>query len=70
MKTTLAVEGMTCSSCVRHVNQALAVRGVAAVDCQIPTSTVTVEHDASISRDRVVALLDQAGYPARVQSEG
>jgi copper chaperone CopZ len=65
MKTTLAVQGMTCPSCVRHVTQALTVPGVAKVAVRLSDGSVEIEHDTSIGRDRMIALIVQAGYEIR-----
>lgn len=60
MKSTdLQVEGMTCASCVRHVNAALApIAGVADVSVDLAAGRVKVSGDAD------VAALQEAGYPA------
>ena len=63
-KTILNVEGMSCPSCIRHVTQALAFRGVAEVEVQLDKGRVAVEHDSSISVGRLIAALEGIGYPA------
>jgi copper chaperone CopZ len=62
MKTSvLNVEGMTCRSCVAHVNRALRdVAGVGAVDVRLREGTVTVNHDAAV--ETLVEALREAGY--------
>lgn len=63
-KTVLRVEGMTCGSCVHHVQSALRdLEGVRAVDVQLREGKVTVEHQGD--EPSVTAMLDalrQAGY--------
>ena len=64
--TVLEVQGMTCSSCVRHVNEALAdVDGVSRVDVRLPDGLVVVEHDARAAVERLVDVLREAGYESR-----
>ncbi len=63
-KTILTVEGMSCSSCVAHVKQALTIEGVATVDVRLAEGAVAVEHEAGISAGRLIAALEQAGYEA------
>ncbi|MCY1288083.1 Copper-transporting P-type ATPase [compost metagenome] len=60
----LRVEGMTCASCVRHVNSALAsVAGVAEVSVDLAAGQVRVSGDADAQA--LMAALEEAGYPAR-----
>jgi copper chaperone len=61
----LQVQGMTCGSCVRHVNQALTpLAGVDRVEVDLNTGLVRVEGNADSTA--LVAALDDAGYPAQV----
>jgi copper chaperone len=64
---TLDVEGMTCGSCVGHVEKALrAIDGVAAVQVQLGEGKVVVSHDpAKATLPAMIAALDEEGY--RVQ---
>lgn len=63
-KTILNVQGMSCGSCVKHVNQALAIPGVANVDVKLADSSVVIEHEPSVSVRQMIAALEAAGYPA------
>lgn len=63
--TILAVEGMTCSSCVTHIKKALAIPGVAGVDVNLAARSVAIAHEPGVSGDRLVAVLGAAGYPAQ-----
>lgn len=67
-KTTLAVSGMTCSSCVAHVTDALTFDGVGRIDVQISTGSVVVEHDVTVSTGRLIAALQRAGYDATMST--
>ncbi|RCW67855.1 heavy metal translocating P-type ATPase [Pseudorhodoferax soli] len=60
----LAVEGMTCASCVGRVEKALkAVPGVAEAAVNLATERATVRGTASM--DVLVAAVQKAGYEAR-----
>ncbi len=60
----LPVEGMTCASCVAHVEGALkAVPGVSSVKVNLATESATVEvGSAGVPIDEIVAAVDGAGY--------
>jgi len=62
MTTTLTVDGMTCSSCVSHVKQALAIDGINAVDIRLADHTVTIDHEPRVTTEELRAILDRAGY--------
>ena len=60
----LAVEGMTCASCIARVERALqAVPGVSAASANLATESATVRGIASV--DALVAAVDAIGYKAR-----
>jgi copper chaperone CopZ len=64
--TLLAVEGMTCRSCVSHVKKALLeIDGVENVDVRFSEGKVRVLHDAGAAPvPQLVEALAEAGYPA------
>ncbi|WP_322895392.1 MULTISPECIES: heavy metal translocating P-type ATPase [unclassified Yoonia] len=64
---TLAVEGMSCASCVGRVDRALAaVPGVQSVAVNLATETATIIlQDQSLTPDRLAAASTEAGYPAK-----
>ena len=66
-ETTLDVLGMTCRSCVAHVDGALReVDGVRSVDVRFRDGKVVVVHDPSdASVERLVEALAHAGYEAK-----
>lgn len=63
-ETLLSVSGMTCMSCVRHVDHALRdLEGVRAVEVRLREGTVRVQHDAATAPiDAMVEALREAGY--------
>jgi P-type Cu+ transporter len=66
VRTTLSVGGMTCDNCVRHVEEALAgIPGVRAM-VDLAAATAVVTHDASVPVDRLLAVVDEAGYEVAV----
>ncbi len=68
----LAVSGMTCASCVRHVSKALQrVPGVDAAAVNLATERATVSSPASspASIDALLAAVERAGYRASLVVE-
>lgn len=66
-ETLLEVDGMSCPSCVRHINSALCdLDGIAEVDVKLRERTVRVTHDASSApTSALVEALRGAGYASR-----
>ncbi len=66
----LAIEGMTCASCVRRVERAVQrVSGVRDVSVNLVTERAAVRYDPRIaSIDALLRAVDAAGYRARVVS--
>jgi copper chaperone CopZ len=63
-RTILAVQGMSCSSCVGRVAAALTIEGVQHVEVQTSQGTVTIDHQPTVAVGRLVAALEVAGYLA------
>ncbi len=62
-ETVLAVEGMTCASCVRHVGEALReVEGVEDVEVRLRDGKALVRHGAESSLEQMIEALREAGY--------
>ena len=58
---TFTVTGMTCASCVRHVEKALAITpGVRGASVNLATATATVEGEATF--EALAAQVEDAGY--------
>jgi Cu+-exporting ATPase len=66
----LAVEGMTCASCVSHVQKAaLAVPGVEQCQVNLATGTAVITLDSDSTTPQAVAdAIAEVGYPAQTES--
>jgi copper chaperone len=66
-ETILDVDGMTCSSCVRHVEGALRqIEGIGAIEVKVRDGKVRVQHDPTTAPiDRMIEVLGEAGYESR-----
>jgi copper chaperone len=67
IQTILDVDGMSCGSCVRHINEALGeLEGVQGVDVKLREGKVVVRHDAEVAPvSRLLKSLEDAGYEGR-----
>ncbi len=70
-KLTLAVSGMTCASCVRHVERGLAkLVGVSTASVNLATEQAEVSYDpAAVTIEQMIEKVTQIGYGARVLYE-
>ncbi|AKZ63739.1 metal ABC transporter ATPase [Herbaspirillum hiltneri N3] len=65
---TLAVEGMTCASCVGRVEKALrAVPAVQDVSVNLATERATIQAGPDVHADQLIAAVNKAGYDVRQQ---
>jgi Cu+-exporting ATPase len=63
--TELRVSGMTCASCVAHVNRALRkVPGVVDASVNLATERASVRHEGSVDPSQLLAAVEGAGYHA------
>ena len=67
-ETMLDVDGMTCSSCMRHVEAALReLDGIDQVEVKLKDGKVRVAHDPSRATiDEMIQALGDAGYESRL----
>ncbi len=67
---TLAVEGMTCASCVGRVERVLRAQpGVVEASVNLATEHATVQLAAGTDPQTLIAAVDRIGYPARILAE-
>jgi copper chaperone len=66
-ETVLNVEGMTCMSCVRHIEGALRkLEGIGEIEVKVRDGKVRVQHDETkASLAQVIEAISEAGYEAR-----
>ena len=66
-QTIIEIEGMTCPSCVRHVEAALReLAGIRALNVSLEKGNVVVEHDdGSPPIEAMIDALGEAGYESR-----
>src|SRR5439155_4696421 len=70
-KRELAITGMTCASCVRSVETALAhVPGVASAEVNLANERATVRLAEAVEPNALVHAVERAGYGALVIPEG
>ncbi|MDE2572901.1 MAG: cation-translocating P-type ATPase, partial [bacterium] len=71
-RTELAVEGMTCASCIARVTKSLErVPGVGSASVNLATERAVVEHAPGVDTAALEAAVERAGYRAHpVESAG
>ena len=66
----LAIEGMTCASCVAHVERALSkVDGVESVSVNLATERAHVKLSQTVSSETLIEKVERAGYGAQLIKE-
>jgi copper chaperone CopZ len=64
-QTQLAVSGMTCDHCVRHVTDAISkVAGVNSVNVKLAEGIAVIESDSAFNLEAVKEAVIAAGYSA------
>ena len=64
-QTQLAVTGMTCDHCVRHVTEAISkVAGVNSVNVKLAEGLADIESDSALDLQAVKDAVVAAGYSA------
>lgn len=65
----LNVEGMSCGSCVKHVERAVSsIQGVEKVVVELKTGEVRVEGQSLPETNEIIQALKDDGYPAKLSS--
>ena len=63
MSYTFKVQDMTCGGCAASIKRAVArVPGVTAVDANPSSKDVVVDTSGNVSRETIVAAIQDAGY--------
>jgi copper chaperone CopZ len=66
---TISIQGMTCASCVFHVEKALkSVPGVSQADVNLATEAATVQGE-NVNTAALIRAVENAGYAASVRTE-
>ncbi len=70
MRVELAVEGMTCESCVQGIEHQLGkLPGVASCKVDLAAGTATVEYrEGEVEPEQLAAAVDKLGYAAEAGS--
>ena len=65
------IRGMTCASCVNHVQHALeSISGVVQVSVNFATETASIDFDPAITTPSILAnAVEEAGYEIPMQSQ-
>lgn len=64
--TTLELEGMSCASCADTIRESLGnLDGIEEVSVNFSSETANIEHASSLSIDRLIETVEEAGYEAR-----
>ncbi len=67
---TLAIEGMTCASCVGRVERALKkLPGVDEASINLATETATVQAQRGVALPQLLEAVSKAGYQARLEDD-
>ncbi|MCX6816070.1 MAG: heavy metal translocating P-type ATPase [Candidatus Aenigmarchaeota archaeon] len=66
----LLVNGMHCASCAANITKKLQkTKGVASVNVNFATEKAAVEFDSSISEQKIIEAIENAGYGAKIISD-
>ncbi len=62
--TTIRTPDITCGGCASSIKNALGkMEGIGQIEVDVDAKTVSIEHDAQISREQIEAELDDIGFP-------
>ncbi len=61
--TTVRTPDITCGGCASSIKNALGkMEGVGQIEVDVNAKTVSIEHDAQVSREQIEAKLDDIGF--------
>ena len=64
-QTTLTASDIVCGGCANAIRNAFGrIDGVTNVEVDVATKRVSVDHEAGVTHDDIVKVLDEAGFPA------
>ncbi len=64
-RTTLTAPDIVCGGCVGAIKNAVGrIQGVSAVDVDVETKRVTIDHEADVTQEELAKVLDDAGFPS------
>lgn len=62
--TKVTAPDIVCGGCANAIKNAFGqIEGVSNVDVDVEKKAVTVTHEESVSREKIVETLDKAGFP-------
>lgn len=65
MKTIVTVEGMMCPNCEKHVNEAIEANfEVKKVKSDRTKNETVIKSDSPLDREKLIAVISEAGYKA------
>ncbi len=66
MKTVLKIEGMHCAGCAGSIERAVGrIEGVKDVKVDREAGRAVIDHEASVNREALIALVTEIGFTAR-----
>jgi mercuric reductase len=65
----MAIQGMTCSSCERHVMRAVTQAGALEITASYRRRGARFRYDADADRDPLVEAVQEAGYRPAISEE-
>src|SRR3989344_3502387 len=69
MKTLIDIQGMTCASCVAHIEGDLKqVKGVSEAQVNLVLNQGEVTHDHTVTPEKIIKTVEGAGYGARLST--
>ena len=64
-RTTVAAPDIVCGGCANAIKNAFGrVDGVSGVEVDVATKQVSVDHTSAVTREDIVKVLDDAGFPS------